>query len=245
MKLLILCVDGFDPDYGVGFNKLRYRSKLTIPEGCFIESPDGPQPATGLVWPTILSGKVQDTALIKRSGLRKWGHDWLLRHGVKWDSKPKYKVGPWNYELDTVLTGRMAFTFNLPTISPEWIVSFPDKARLNHYTNREYNIFLTLAHGLITRGSAYEVGALYTRIVDVWGHLMKSPDDMNYIYMDIAGEVWRLAQKQMARDEHVLMISDHGCFNGVHTDKAFMGATFPFEAESILDIRGIIEGVLN
>lgn len=247
MKLIILCVDGFDYDYAEahGWNKFRHSVRLDIPAECFIETPDGPQPATGKVWPTIFSGKVHAHSLIARRGPRKWAHDWLLHHGVKWSRDGHtYLINPWNEDLDTVFSGRLAFTWNLPTISPEWIVRFPDMARLKEYTRREFMTYEIIAQGMLSKGSAYEMGAIYTRIVDVWGHFKKA-EEMEYIYSQVANEAWRLARNQRAHGDHLLMISDHGCLNGVHTDKAYIGATFPFEAENILDIRGVIEGVLK
>lgn len=247
MKLLILCVDGFDPDYGqeYGFNKFRYSARLSIPAECFIESPDGPQPTTGRVWPTILSGRVQSHSLIERKGLRKRAHDFLLRRGITWTrGRPSYQVNPWNEDLETVLTGRLAFTWNIPTISPEWVVRFPDMVRLMAYCNREYQMFNMMAQGVQVRGSGYELAIIYTRIVDAWGHFKKA-EDMKFIYSDVTATAWRLAQAQQAQGDELLFLSDHGCLNGVHTDKAFIGATFPFEAESITDVRGVIEGVLN
>lgn len=257
MKLMVLCVDGFDPVYADahGWNKFRHSAHLDIPAECFIETPDGPQPATGKVWPTIFSGKVHAHSLIERKGARKWGHDWLLRHGIKWSGfrgtgampdrhASGYRVNPWNEDLNTVFTDRLAFTWNLPTISPEWIVAFPDMARLKEYARREFMTYEMITQGMLSRGSAYEVGAVYIRIVDVWGHFKKA-EDMEFIYCEIAHEAWRLAERQRARGDHLLMISDHGCLNGVHTDKAYIGATFPFEAENLLDIRGVIEGVLK
>ncbi len=247
MKLIILCVDGFDPDYAEahGWNKFRHSARLDIPEECFIETPDGPQPATGKVWPTIFSGKVQAHSLIERKGPRKWGHSLLLRHGVRWTrDRRAYHVNPWNEDLETVFTDRLAFTWNLPTISPEWVVRFPDMARLKEYTNREFRTYEMITQGMLSRGSAYELGAVYTRVVDVWGHFKKA-EDMKYIYSQVANEAWRLGQSQRATNDELLMISDHGCLNGVHTDKAYIGATFPFQAENILDIRGVIEGVLD
>jgi hypothetical protein len=246
MKLIILCVDGFDPEYAEahGFDKFRYSGQLDIPEECFIESPDGPQPTTGRVWPTIFSGKVHAHSLIERKGARKWAHDWLLSRGISWTrGRPSYQVNPWNERLDTVFTGRLAYTWNLPTISPEWIVRFPDMARLMEYCRREFSTYELISRGLASLGP-YELGAVYTRIVDAWGHFKKA-EDMEFIYSEVSAEAWRLGEIQRGRGDELLLLSDHGCLNGVHTDKAYIGATFPFEASNILDVRGVIEGVLK
>lgn len=112
------------------------------------------------------------------------------------------------------------------------------------YCRREYQTYSLLAHGAQALGSAYELGCIYTRIVDAWGHFKKA-EEMRHIYSDISAHAWRLAERQKAQGDELLMISDHGCIDGIHTLNAYIGATFPFEAESILDIRGVIEGVLK
>jgi hypothetical protein len=65
------------------------------------------------------------------------------------------------------------------------------------------------------------------------------------MYVEISSECWRLSQTQLARGDHVMMISDHGIKDGRHTDHAYIGATFPFTADSILDVRGVIEEALK
>lgn len=248
MRLLVLCVDGFDPDYAKenGFDKFKHSAKLTIPRECYTETLDGAQPATGKVWPSILSGRVYDQAATVRVGARKMIHDWFMKAGITWDGPKKYTVNPWNRGIETVLTGRNAFTWNLPTISPEWIARFPDLPHIVEFAEREYQIFRMIAHGLLLSTHSYELAMIYTRTLDAWGHFqhIKSPQDIEKLYIEISSEAWRLSQRQIAKNNHLMMISDHGILNGKHTDHAYIGATFPFEAESILDIRSVIERAL-
>lgn len=249
MKLLVLCVDGFDPDFAMrhDYDRFRFSSKVSIPRGCYSETLDGPQPATGKVWPSILSGRIYDQAATVRKGARKIIHDLLMKAGISWSGKKKYSVNPWNRDIETVLTGRNAFTWNLPTISPEWLARFPDLEEIVAFCEREYQIFRFLARGLVTEAHGFELGMIYTRTLDAWGHFthLKGELDMRRLYQDISSEAWRISQKQLARDKHLMMISDHGCLDGKHTDHAYIGATFPFEAESILDFRSVIEEVLS
>ena len=248
MKLLILCVDGFDPDFASenDYDRFRHSAKLTIPRECYSETLDGAQPATGKVWPSILSGRIYDQAVTVRKGARRVIHDLLMKAGITWSGKKKYSVNPWNKDIETFLTGRDAFTWNLPTISPEWIARFPDLEDIVEFCDREIEIFRFLARGLVTEVHGFELGVIYTRTLDAWGHFthLKTELDVRGLYREISSLVWRLAETQRARGDHLMMISDHGCLNGAHTDHAYIGATFPFEAESILDIRSVVERVL-
>lgn len=245
MKLLILCVDGFDYDFARehGCDKFKHSGKLTIPRECYTETLDGAQPATGKVWPSIFSGRIYDQSLTVRKGVRKIAHDFLMRAGIKWDGKKVYSVNPWNRGIETFMTGRDCFTWNLPTISPEWIARFPDLEHIVDFCERELEIFWMLGRGLSGQGHPCELAVIYTRTLDAWGHFthLKGDADMRRLYQKISNDAWRRSQEQLARNNHLMMISDHGCLDGAHTDHAYIGATFPFEAESILDVRSVVE----
>lgn len=243
MKILILCVDGFDPDYARenGFDQFKHSAKLTIPRECYVPTPEGPTPHTVRVWPSMFSGKAIDYGPVVRKGLRKWGHDALVRLGATWMGEPRYRLAPSNENLDTVFTGRDSFLWNIPTISPEWITTFPSFDQFMAYCIREHLTYSVLAQGLIV--SPWTVGAIYTRRLDAWGH--NRPDRIQFLYEAFSSEALSLAQRQQARGDHLMLISDHGCLEGIHTDHAYIGATFPFVAESITDIRRVIEEVLD
>lgn len=244
MKLLILCVDGFDPDYAMenGFDKLRYSSRLSIPRECYVDTPEGPTPHTVRVWPSIFSGRVIDYGRVVRTGLRKLGHDFLVKVGATWKGAPRYRLAPNNESLETVFTDEDAFLWNIPTISPEWITTFPSFDQFMAYCRREFKQFAVIGDGLIV-SRAWDVAAIYTRVLDAYGH--NQPDRIDFFYEYFSWMAWRAGEKMRAHEGHLMLISDHGCLEGVHTDHAYIGATFPFEAESILDIRRVIEGVLN
>lgn len=244
-----MCVDGFDPQFARenGYDRFYNSASLTIPRECYSETLDGAQPATGKVWPSILSGRIYDQAATVRTGARRVLHDLLMKAGVSWSGKKRFTVNPWNKDIETFLTGREAFTWNLPTISEEWIARFPDLPEIVSFCEREYQIFKFLARGLVTETHDFELGVIYTRTLDAWGHFthLKTKLDIRRLYREISSEAWRLGQTQLATGDHLMMISDHGIEDGAHTDHAYIGATFPFEAESILDIRSVVEEVLK
>ena len=243
MKLIVLCVDGFDPQYAheKDYDRFRFSASLTIPRECYSETLDGAQPATGKVWPSIFSGRIYDQAVTVRKGARRWAHDLLMKAGITWDGKKKYSVNPWNRGIESVIDEKEDFTWNLPTISPEWIARFPDLPEIVDFSEREYEIFKCLARGM--PHEFHELGIIYTRYLDLLGHL--SSPHLDEVYSSVSALAWRVGEVQRAKGDHLMMISDHGCLNGAHTDDAYIGATFPFAAESILDIRRVIEEVLK
>lgn len=237
MKLLILCVDGFDPDYARenGYDRLPYSQRLTIPRECYVDTPDGPIPHTDRVWPSMFSGKAIDHGLTVRGPLRQLGHDILVKIRLTWQGRPSYGLSPTHENLDTVFKEFNSFLWNIPTISPEWIMNFPTFESFVEYCEREFLLFSILARGL--PAYPHEVGAVYTRIMDAYGH-HNTEREISHLYEDISYQAVILSKRD---DLDVMLLSDHGCINRVHTDHAYAGATFPFEAESVLDIRRVIE----
>jgi len=127
--LILLCVDGVDPDLvqEFGWGKLfKHNYSLKIPQECYVPDPElGSIPHTTRVWPTIFSGKIIDYSLIRRKGIRKILHDLLVRSRITWRGKPRYRVGPANEDLETIFDKYHSFTWNIPTIDPDWISTFP------------------------------------------------------------------------------------------------------------------------
>ena len=247
MKLLILCVDGFDYDYAQegGFDRLPYSAKLEIPRECYVPTPEGPTPHTVRVWPSMCSGNAIDYGLVVRTGLRKLAHDALVRLGATWKGAPRYRLSPSNEKMETVFTNRDAFLWNIPTISPEWITTFPSFDQFMAYCKQEFKQFAVLADGLLAN-SEWDVAAIYTRILDAYGH--NYPDKIDKFYERFAFMAEKAADIQQNNGDHVMMLSDHGCLDGIHTDHAYLGATFPFEAKNIVDVREVIEkqlGLMN
>ena len=238
MKLLILCVDGFDPDYARenGYDRLPYSRKMSIPWECYVDTPDGPTPHTVRVWPSLFSGQAIDYGLTVRGPLRQYAHDLLVKVRVTWRGRDMYRLAPTNEELPTVFSEiPSSFLWNIPTISPEWITTFPSYEKFIAYCKREYMQFSILARAL--PAYPFDVGAVYTRILDAWAHT-RPDEELIQLYVDISHLAMTLSKRD---DLDIMLLSDHGCINRVHTDHAYAGATFPFEAESVLDIRQVIE----
>lgn len=178
-------------------------------------------------------------------------HNWLVRNGARQireklkkrgilRRKTTYTLGGWNEKLETVFTERDSFIWNIPTLVPEWIVTFPDFEDLERFTRREYEMFEVMANGLYD--GAFDVAAIYTRVLDVMSHIGKHREETRF-YDRISQLTSDLVHERVGGE--LMVISDHGIVDGFHTDSAYMGATFPFEAESILDVRRVIEEVTD
>ena len=137
MNLLILCVDGLDPDYAasMGFS-MEHERKLKIPKELYHNG----EPLTLHIWPSIFTGKVLrykglEEIKSETSGPRLRLRKWLLSHGIKWKRdgikvtkyeeptpdtyKPKWKV--YQTETDTILGNYDSYTWNIPGVSPSFI----------------------------------------------------------------------------------------------------------------------------
>jgi hypothetical protein len=240
--MIILCVDGIDPDYAQenGFANLPYQETLTIPKECYILTEKGEEPDTLKVWPTIFSGKTiaykGSKTPKKRSKPRQLARNFLIKNGLTWGNYEKrFRVNPYNRDIDLVFTPT-SFHWNIPTISPEHISTFPNKEEMKTHARREYLQWTAITRGLI--GCPYDIAAAYTRIIDVYGHVY--PDQLKTIYFDVFNHA-----KTLAKREPVILISDHGCLNDRHTDHAYIGSTEPLTAESVLDVRANIERIMG
>lgn len=239
MKLL--CIDGLDPDLmrEYGWNSLfRYNYKLEIPRECFVPDPElGSTPHTTRVWPTIFSGEIIDYGAIRREGFRKVLHDLLVKNRVTWNrSKPKYRVRPVNEDLDTILDHCKSFHWNIPTISPEWISTFPSYEAFVRYCKRELRQWISIVFG--SRVMTYQMEAYYTRYVDFVGHndYKNLEDAYHLVLMNV--ETWK-------KHSEVIVLSDHGCVDGLHTNYAYLGSDRKFMALSVEEIRDDLERLLR
>lgn len=240
--MMLLCVDGIDPDlvheYGWG-NVFKYNYKLEIPRECFVPDPElGSTPHTTRVWPTIFSGEIIDYGLIKRAGVRSMIHDALVRAGITWRRKKKtYTISPGNEDLDTIFNHYDSFAWNIPTINPEWIATFPSYEAFVKYCEREYRMFQLITSG--SMGGSHELEAFYCRWLDYMGHndwkRLSSAYSRIFIHIHALKEL---------RDD-VIVLSDHGCNNGVHTNYAYLGSDAPILAESVHELRHEFERILD
>ena len=240
-EMMLLCVDGIDPDKinEFGWNKVfKYNYKLEIPRECFIPDPElGSTPHTTRVWPSIFSGQIIDYGLIRRKGARKVIHDFLVRSRITWSGKKNYKIKPYNENLDTVLDHYHSFAWNIPTISPEWILSFPSYESFVKYCKREFMMWGLICFG--SRFGSFDLEAYYMRYLDYVGH--NEPDNLKRVYDQILMMVKLWKEKR----EDIILLSDHGTVDGVHTNYAYLGSDRKFKAGSINEIRGDLERLLR
>lgn len=240
--MMLLCVDGIDPDLVNEFswgNLFKYNYKLEIPRECFIPDPElGSTPHTTRVWPTIFSGQIIDYGLIKREGIRALIHDALVRTGITWRRKKKqFTLGPGNIDLDTIFNHYYSFAWNIPTICPEWIATFPSYEVFVKYCEREFEMFRFMILG--AREKHFEVEAYYLRWLDYVGH--NDWKNLEAGYSRIFSLIHKIKQKR----EDVIVLSDHGCKDGLHTNYAYLGSDVPILAESVHELRHEFERILD
>ena len=159
MKLLVLCVDGLDPEYAreLGFPKMPYESKLEIPKELFINR----VPHTQLVWPSMLSRRIVENAreyVCKSYGI--WFREirlpirrFLHEHGIGWvrnkeEKRRKWGVNPTNLNLETVADKYNSVIWNIPTICPEFVCEFPYPDDMLRYGRHEYEIWRIISYGM-------------------------------------------------------------------------------------------------
>lgn len=239
--LVVLCVDGLDPDYAnkLGFPKMPYESRLEIPKELYING----FPHTQLVWPSMLSGR----KIIKE--LANW-HDvflpeirlpirrFLHGHGIKWKrgkEEKTWRVSPMNINIETVADRYNSVMWNIPTICPEFIYQFPGPDEMLRYGRHEFEIWKIVSYGMCLY--PYDLSLAYCHLPDILGHLEKPLED---IYLDIHHQAMRLSKHRS-----VMLVSDHGCLNGEHTHHAYLGCTEPIEAENVMEVRADIERILS
>lgn len=234
MVLILLCVDGVDPELVQEFgwdNLFKFNYSLKIPRECYVKCSDiGITPYTLRVWPTIFSGQIidYDYGIIRRKGIRKIIHDLLVQLGITWKGKPKYGLGPYNSDLETIFDEYESFTWNLPTMNPEWLINFPDIETLMKFSKRELRTWIQM-----TLGASYfdtPIQAYYLRYVDCIGHF--HPDELRMAYNTIF-----LHASDLKKKLDVILLSDHGCKDGIHTEQAYLGSDYPINAEWINELR--------
>lgn len=98
------------------------------------------------------------------------------------------------------------------------------------------------------RGGNVELTFGYTSALDLVGHVAhEAPDMQKRAYEEVDEFVGELRADLQPADE-LVVVSDHGLQNGVHTDQAVIAATDPDmlrHVGSVLDVRDAIEAVLD
>ena len=246
MKLIVLCVDGIDPDYAasLGFS-MKYESELEIPVELFHDG----EPHTLHIWPSIFTGKITRNSKLEELKKETWGprlkiRRWLLDHEIRWRREnvsvikysksspekyqPKWQV--YQSETATLFDQYDSYIWNIPGVSPSFIMG----GSLEHY-KQNFITWKILARALPQH--RMDIAAVYTAYLDWLGHWM-SPLKLSYF------EVFDLANT-LGKNIPVMLVSDHGCINGQHTHKAYLGSNCPVKARNITEVREDIENILS
>jgi len=252
MKLIILCADGLDPEFAANLElHLPYEIELEIPKELLRS--DG-FPHTLDIWPSMFTGRIciypTQIGPTVATGLRVPIRRWLHSHGISWHRKgmqikdPKERARarvihstPRLYKPSvdfTVLDNYRAFKYNIPAVSHDFTfgVNRP-------YAMEEFNTVSELAR-MIQFIPFYDVSALYFRILDSLCHRVLPDDSQNL-------DSWYSRTFMLAKSLRcpVMLVSDHGCANGEHTLKAYLGCTEPVYSKTILDVHDDIKRILE
>jgi len=137
-------------------------------------------------------------------------------------------VGPTNEYLKTIFDEYHSFTWNLPTIDPEWIATFPRYEAFVKYCKRELLMWLRMTMGALYHPIPLQ--AFYLRYVDFIGH--NQSGDLRSAYNTVF-----LQASDLKKKADVILLSDHGCIDGVHTERAYLGSDWKFNAEWVHELR--------
>lgn len=249
MKLIILCVDGLDPDYclKLGFPKMKYETKLTIPKELYHNN----IPHTLFIWASMLSGKINRYAeeylyrkppIINNIYLRSLRlplRKFLNNHGINRVSKKKrqkthWDINPINYNIENVTDNFDSIMWNIPTLSPECVLRSPTTTDMLFHSKRIYELWKIITLGMCF--FTYDLSIAYCSKLDIISHLNLP---LEHTYLDIHNHV-----KQLTKHRDIMLVSDHGCLNGEHTHHAYLGCTQPITATNILEVRHDIERIV-
>lgn len=261
MRLLILGVDGLDPDFAleIGYPKMAYEKKLFIPEALYYNG----QPSTLTVWASMLGGRVvydkKKLAKVKTRNLRwrinKGTRQVLTSLGAKKLLGDRYRDASrmvfgdrsdflnWrtkciNYGIETVADKYLSIMWNVPTVNPEFLFSTPAEHHLR-YRKREYEVWKLVSESMSLY--PYDLGIAYCHLIDDLAHY-KREEEVKFLYEDI-----HLHAKKLSERCDVIIVSDHGtsCRTAEHMAHSYMGSTKPISAETVLEVRKDIEIILD
>ncbi len=196
---------------------------------------------------------------------------WLLTN----TSEDAFRVPATYYEengLPTVFDGYDAATFGIPNY-----VTNPDEEDREHRLRRKmgtlferdpeakgghrsddplefYELCMEMAMvrtALVRRGlrsSKYELVFGYTSGLDLVGHVSYDRPGLQERAYEEFDDFVADVRRDLGPDDELLLVSDHGLQEGVHTDKAMVASTSPAIVEdinSVLDVRKAIETELD
>jgi len=98
------------------------------------------------------------------------------------------------------------------------------------------------------RGGRYELVFAYTSGLDLVGHVTYDLPDLQRAAYDELDEFVGELLADLDDEDELLLVSDHGLQDGVHTDEAMVAGTDPemVEAiESVVDVRSAVEAELR
>ena len=247
-SIIVLCADGLDPnvasDYGLS---MPYQTSLSIPRELYFKG----HPHTMNIWPSMFAGRIEtypgfrsdkDPILTRiRRGTRKT----LRKFGIKWKRTGKsieftdeitYAWRVLNPEVeDTIFDNFDSFPWNIPGISPGFLFGVS-----NEYALYEYE---TLKKICIATTTYYDLPlvAIYSTIIDRYEHALLNTKLFYFEFFNLAKMISEISTKS------VVLVSDHGCVDGEHTEEAYFGATFPISdsCKSVIDVRKELETRLN
>lgn len=87
----------------------------------------------------------------------------------------------------------------------------------------------------------------YTSGLDLIGHVSYDRPEMQRAAYDELDQFVGELRNDLTEKDDLVLVSDHGLQDGVHTERAMIASTDPDiveEVESVLDIRAVIEGAL-
>lgn len=237
-NLTILCFDGLDPGEAERFGlSMPHQVALEIPKELYY----GGHPQTLNIWPSMFVGEImvylgpeivkpaKNIRLKIRRELRKRGIKWnrqvfKLQNEIRALHEREDKLSrPLPLDVPTVFDNYPSFIYHIPRIDSLyiWGANFD-------YAQQEYLRVLALS---LMLNQIDLLKAFFSRIIDLMGHFSQ---DANNYYREI------FTHAQTLKGD-VILVSDHGCVKGLHTETAYMGANFPFNAKTVLDVRGVIE----
>ncbi|WP_436910737.1 alkaline phosphatase family protein [Halosimplex marinum] len=98
------------------------------------------------------------------------------------------------------------------------------------------------------RGGRYELVFGYTSGLDLVGHVTYDLPDLQRRAYDELDEFVGELRADLGEGDDLLLVSDHGLQDGVHTEEAMIAGTDPEiveSIESVLDVRGAVEAALD
>jgi hypothetical protein len=121
-------------------------------------------------------------------------------------------------------------------MNPEWISTFPGYEAFEEYSKRELWMWILMTHGASI--CVYPLQAYYLRYVDYIGH--NHPKRLRDAYNQVF-----LQASDLKKKGDVILLSDHGCKDGLHTERAYLGSDHSFNAEWVHELRADFERIFT